>query len=110
MTFKLHQQPISGEAFTRCSQIVIDNRLGVAPTVTFHQERVIGLGDGTSTKAPMQPVVMAFDPTAAIPIIDPETGEDTGATMTQAEVYAAVYSAYLAAVAPPATSDEEMPQ
>jgi hypothetical protein len=106
MTFKLHQQPISGESFTRCPQIVVDNRLGTAPTVTFHQERVIGLADGATTKAPMQPVVMAFDPTAEIPIINPETGEHTGQTMTQAEVYAAVYSAYLATVAPPDAPDE----
>lgn len=106
MTFKLHQQPISGESFTRCPQIIIDNRLGTAPSVTFHQERVIGLADGGATKAPMQPVVMPFDPTAVIPIIDPETGEDTGRTMTQAEVYAAVYSAYLATVAPPDNPDE----
>lgn len=101
MSFKLHQQPVSGDSFTRCSQVVVDNRMGAAPTVTFHQERVIGIDGGASAKSPLPPLVMAFDPTAVIPIIDPETGEETGQEMTQAEIYAAVYSAYLITANPP---------
>ncbi len=37
-----------------------------------------------------------FDPAKQVAIIDPSTGAPTGATMTFADIYVAVYSAYLA--------------
>lgn len=101
MSYKLDQTPISGESFTRCPQVIIDNRLGAMPVVTFHQERVVGTSDGQVMKMPMQPLPMTFDPAAVIPIIDPATGQDTGQTITQGEVYALVYSAYFATANPP---------
>ncbi|WP_296763682.1 hypothetical protein [Sediminimonas sp.] len=101
MSYKLNQTPIAGESFTRCPQVIIDNQLGKTPRVTFHQETIIGTDGGQVMHMPASPLPLAFDPAAVIPIIDPETGADTGQTTTQGEIYALVYSAYLATANPP---------
>jgi hypothetical protein len=101
MSYKHNLQPMTGESFVRCNQIVVDNRLNKTLAITFSQETIVGGPDGAVLHIPMSPVPMAFDPAATIPIINPETGEDTGQTATQAEVYALIYSAYLATVTAP---------
>lgn len=106
MSFRLHQGAISGEAYTRCQQVVIDNPLGGAPAVTFHQERII-TADGQPIRRPVASAMLAFDASAEIAVINPETGAATGETVTQGELYALVYSAYIAAVSPPADAGEE---
>lgn len=110
MVFKLNQQPVAGESFVRCRQVIIDNHLGKLPKLEFHQETVIVSEGGRVAHMPMPPLSTTFDPAAEIPVINPETGEATGEIVTQAHVYGLVYSAYLMAATPPATNDEEMPQ
>lgn len=108
MGYKLHHQPIAGGSYRRCHQIIIDNPLGRAPAITFGQETVIGTGGGEVLHVPMTPVLLAFEPASEIPVIDPQNGQPTGATITQAEVYAMVYSAWIAAtegVAAPAPEE-----
>lgn len=100
MSFKLHQQPVAGESYIRCPQVVIDNRVGKSPTVTFHREQVVGMDDGAVARRPLAPNVLAFDPQASVPVIDPETGEPTGATITQGELYALVFSVFVDAETP----------
>ena len=107
MTYKLNRSPVVGESYTRCNQVIIDNRLGRAPEITFGQETVIGTGTGDALHVPMAPIGLAFDPAARIAVIDPDTGEPTGAMVTQAEVYALVYSAYIAAATPAPGPTEE---
>jgi hypothetical protein len=106
MSFKLHQKPITGERFVRCSQVVIDNRFGHLPRVTFHRETVLGLEGGAAMRRPMSPRELAFDPAAAVPVINPETGEQTGQTVTQAELYALVFSVFVAGETAP--TDDQM--
>jgi len=97
MSYKLHQQPLAGESYVRCQQVIIDNRLGRAPSVTFQRQRVIGADGGAVAQQPLAPRPMAFDPAASVPLIDPETGAETGETITHAEIYAVIYSAFIAA-------------
>lgn len=105
MSYKLNQTPVAGESFIRCPQVVIDNRLGVTPTVTFHRERIVGLEGADPIRQPMSPRPLPFDPAASVPVLNPETGEPTGATITQGELYALVYSVFVAAET--VTIDEE---
>lgn len=105
MSHKLHQQPLAGESYVRCQQVVIDNRLGRAPSVTFHRQRVIGTDGGAVAQQPLAPRPLAFDPAAEVPLIDPETGAEIGQTITHAEIYTAIYSAFVAAET--ATPDTE---
>lgn len=97
MSYKLNQTPVAGESFIRCQQVVIDNRLGAAPTVTFHRERIVGIEGAEPIRQPMSPRPLPFDPAASVPVLNPETGEPTGATITQGELYALVYSVFVAA-------------
>lgn len=106
MSFKLNLQSVDGEAYTRCHQIVIDNRLDEPPAITFAQEQIVTAG-GRALHIPQPPVGMAFDAQAVIPILDPETGADTGTSVTQAEAYALLYSAYVAAATASAPENEE---
>lgn len=100
MSFKLNSTSVAGESYRRCNQVVIDNPLGGAPAVTFGQEAIIGTGSGQVAHIPLQPIQMAFDPSGTIAIINPQTGDPTGETSTFGEIYALIYSAYLAAAAP----------
>ncbi|MEN6306075.1 MAG: hypothetical protein ABFD96_25340 [Armatimonadia bacterium] len=109
MSYKLNQTPVAGESYQRCFQVVIDNPLVGSPTVMFSQETIVGTDAATVLRIPTQPLAMPFDPAAEIAVINPETGEPTGATVTQAEVYALIFSAYIAAANPPPAILEEQP-
>lgn len=67
----------------------------------FSQETIVGTDAGSVLRIPTQPLAMPFDPAASIAVINPETGEPTGDVVTQADVYAIIFSAYLAAANPP---------
>lgn len=102
MTYKLNAQPVAGESYVRCNQVIIENPLSAMPTILFSRERVIGIDSGETIRQPLQPLPLAFDLQAEIPLVDMETGEPTGQVIRQAEVYAAIYAAFLAAERPPA--------
>ena len=106
MSFKLQIQQVEGESYVRSYQVVVDNRLDGEPRITFMQEKVVTTGD-QNLHVPLPPAVLAFDPAGVIPLLDPETGEDTGQSMTQAEAYALLYSAYAAALNPAPSEEEE---
>lgn len=106
MTYKLDQKPITGESYIRCPQVVIDNRLGAAPRVTFDRESVLGVEGGAVMRQPMSPRVMTFDPSVEVPVLNPETGEPTGQTITHGEIYALIYSAFVAAETAPSHNEE----
>lgn len=105
MSFKLHQEPVAGESYVRCPQVIIDNRLGKTPVVTFHREQVVGLDGGNVQRYPLAPRPLPFDPTASVDVIDPETGNPTGATITQGELYAMIFSIFVAAETAPAEEE-----
>lgn len=106
MTYKLDQKPVAGESYIRCPQVVIDNRLGHTPTISFHRERIIGLADGATITQPMSPREVTFSPAALVAVFDPATGEPTGETVTQGTLYALIYSVFIAAETPLAETEE----
>ncbi len=105
MSFKLQQQAVAGESYVRCHQVIVDNTLDAAPRITFAQERIVEAG-GQVVHMPVPPAVLDFDPAGVIPLIDPETGAATGQSVTQAEAYALLYSAYAAALTPTPHEEE----
>lgn len=106
MSYELDQKPVAGQSYIRCPQVVVDNRLGHTPTVTFHRERVVGLSDGSTITQPMSPRSLQFDPASAVPVLNPETGEATGDTISQGALYALIYSVFVAAETAPANEPE----
>lgn len=107
MSYKLHHKPLAGESYMRCYQIVIDNRLGQPPEVVYSQERVIADQGGAVSRHPAGTLRHRYDPAATIPVINPETGEPTGESVTQQQLMALVYSAYITAAT--ATPENEEP-
>lgn len=106
MTFKLDYRPVAGESYRRCNQVIIDNPYDGAPSITFAQETILGAGSAVM-HLPMSGIRVVFDLVATIPVINPETGQPTGQTITHAALYAMIYSAFIAAIAPIA---EETPE
>ena len=88
---------VTGQVWQRCSQIVIDNHRHAVPTVRFEEERVVALDTGDELRKPAAGITQDFDPALAVPLRNPVTGELTGDSITYAEVYAILYSAYIAA-------------
>lgn len=95
-----HQSTVSGERWQRCNHIEINNPSGDTPSIRFDEETPIGLADGTSVGLPAGNITRAFnDPTAAIPLRDPTTGDAVGAKITHGEIYAILWSLYMALAA-----------
>lgn len=90
-----HESTLSGQAWQRCQQIVIDNSRGAVPTVRFDEERVLALDDGSEIRRPLGSLTLDYEPGRVIPLRDPLSGETTGASLSMGEVYRVLYSAYL---------------
>ena len=102
------ERQTTGVEWTRCFQVVVDNRSGVAPRATFFEQRVLQPDSGPVRASAVGQVEMQYDPAAVIALRDPATGEETGETITGADLYQVIYSAYLhAALARDAAGAEE---
>ena len=90
------QEQIAGESYVRANAVLLENPKNGAPRIVFTEERWYDLGNGIAAAAPVGQLAVPFEPSARIDILDPDTGAATGITMTQAQVYAAIYSVYIA--------------
>lgn len=95
MTANYRETTTTGTTWTRCTRVVVNNDLNEQPYVLFFEQQVFNVG-GSMVKD-LGVLRQNFDPEAVIPLINPQTGGATGATITQAEAYAVLYSAYLQA-------------
>ena len=92
-----NETTVTGQAWQRCHQVVIENPRTGQQVVRFDEERVLAMGGGTEIKAQLGSLPVVFDPAKEIPLRNPMTGELTGQTTTYGAAYALLYSAYLAA-------------
>ena len=90
------ESQITGSEYTRCNQVVISNPLGETPQIQFHESRVVKMADRhlTETQGVLQ---IAFDADKEVPLLNPETLEPTGQSMTMQQMYVALFSAYIQA-------------
>ncbi len=97
MPANYNETAVSGQRWTRCAVVTIVNPFNGVPTIRFDEEQVLSMGDGeTMIRSGTGMLHIEFDPAETIQLVDPTTGADiTGAVMTMAEVYTAIYSAYL---------------
>lgn len=79
----------------RAHQIIINNQRGNQPSIIFHEEDVVTLGDKTFSAPGMSAVMGLFDPAEVVPLINPLTGESLGATATHQDLYVLLYSVYI---------------
>jgi Cu2+-containing amine oxidase len=85
---------VTGQSWQRCSQLVIDNNLNKTPVIRFEEQRVVSL-DNSKIVTQLGNFSTDYDPQKIITIFDPETNELTGETITYAQVYKLLYSAYI---------------
>lgn len=89
---------VSGESWLRSKRIIIDNALDQWPTLKFVEERVLNVNTAEKFKRDEGVLnVQSSNETMAeiIPILDPTSGTDTGKTVSFAEAYAILKSAYI---------------
>ena len=88
----------SGTSWTRANRVMILNPLesDIPKQISFFEETVAIIGD-TTIKSESGYAVAYYSPDKPIDLLNPQTGESTGKTITQAEVYQAIYSMYIAA-------------
>jgi hypothetical protein len=92
-----NETTVTGQAWQRCHQVVIENPRAGQQVVRFEEERVLSMDGGAEIKTPAGGMSVVFDPAKEIPLRNPMTGELTGQTTTYGAAYALLYSAYLAA-------------
>ena len=88
-------QEITGTAWQRCYKVTVLNNRNSTPTITFDEQKVYLMPD-REVVLNVDSCSATFDPEGEIDVLNPETGESTGLKMTQAQLYAAVYSLYIA--------------
>lgn len=89
---------VAGTEWTRCGIVQIVNPYQRNPAIQFVEERVLHMGDGRDPVfTPDGTISVSFDPAKTIPLLNPETGAPTGASVTYGEAYAILFSAYIAA-------------
>lgn len=96
MSTNYNESSVSGTKWTRCHRMTFDNPLGGTPRVRFEEEEAFTVGAQTTSTPKLEMFVKPYDAAATIPLLNPETGIATGDTMTQAELYAVLYSLYIA--------------
>lgn len=97
------QTAVAGTSWIRCSAIHISNPLEdsenanistLGPSAVFTEQKVIAM-EGTDITIPAGTCSKTFNPMETITIVNPETGQPTGNTITHAELYVILYSLYL---------------
>ena len=87
----------SGTSYTRAHTVIINNDLHFK-NIEFQEERVFVLDDGETLNQRQGHLDCEFTAETAattFPVINPETGTDTGATASYGEVYALLFSVYM---------------
>jgi hypothetical protein len=88
----------SGEisSWHRARQIVCDNPVNGAPSITVSEHQAVMLPDGTVIEKSLGNLSYAMtDPSIEIPLINPDTFEPTATTMTAGQIWLAMASVYL---------------
>lgn len=94
MSANLNETTAPGKTWTRCTSITIANQVSGTPSVMFVEATVAEVGS-LKLEQLSGSFSAEFSPSSAIPMRDPETGELTGESVTQAHLYDVLYSLYM---------------
>lgn len=87
---------LAGTSYVRSNSVQINNGID-SKGITFQETEVINLDNGDTMSKSAGSVSEAFTADNALTefsLINPETGADTGSTMTYQDLYVAIYSLY----------------
>ena len=85
----------TGTVYTRCYQVSIDNGLNKNPIVSMHEEEVFTIGTNTITR-PGRFLQKSYNASEVIELVNPETGEPIGQSVSHQELFVMMYSLWLA--------------
>ena len=98
MASTFNQKTVNGESWTRAKRLVFENPLSGTMMLRFMEEEAIVIGEKV-IREPAGSIDLEFkaaeDFMGMIDIMDPETGELTGSSISYQELYAIMYSAYI---------------
>lgn len=86
---------ITGTTWKRAKSLNIQNPINGVPSISFMEEDAVNIGDRTIVGGETFGLSASFDAASTFALVDPATGEPTGAVMTQGELEAALHSLYL---------------
>lgn len=90
------ESQIAGKKWRRCAAIEISNPPARGtPLVTFRESDVV-LIDGKYNTLGTDSIVASYDPTAVIDLVDPESLQPLGKTVSEQEIYLILFSKYIA--------------
>lgn len=93
---KYKEEQLSGSRWVRPNQIHISNSYGGTPQITFHEELITEMSDGTTVNGNYSTLTENFsDPTKTFDLIDSTTGAVIRVATYQ-EVYDILRSLYVA--------------
>lgn len=86
---------LSGQRWTRCARVQIENPLDGPPVALFIEEEALRVGvDEVVTRLSGSCALEASDPDLPIPLRDTTTWEPTGASISLGDLQQAIASAY----------------
>ena len=88
---------VTGTAYVRANQIIVANPLEGVKAISYMEEQVINLSDGEQifrSAGGFQEPFTAENVGTEFPLLNPQTGEQLGPTMTFQGLYVALYSLY----------------
>lgn len=88
------ERTIIRKTWRRTHRVEINNPYLGQPTIRFDEEDIEDTG-GVLRSTPAEGVFCDFDPKALIPLVDPDTLEPTGDTISMAGCYLAILSLYM---------------
>lgn len=92
-----NESNISGTKWRRARSVVIDNTYGRPPIIAFSEEDIVSFDNSTMAQGmppEVPPLRVLFNPSSIIDLIDPDTGNPLGTTITHMELYTALNSLY----------------
>lgn len=88
------EEQIINSKYQRACKIVIDNQLDKIPQVTFIEEEITILSDGSKTHKLVDTIKLDFDPNEMVTMIDMETNLPTETVYPTSLAQWIIYSLY----------------
>lgn len=85
---------VAGDVYTRCKSVVLSNPKGAVPTLSFIEELWYNI-PGNEMGKDSGAIMTQFDPSAVIPLRNPQTDQLLGTSVTHADLHVILYSLYI---------------
>lgn len=89
------ESAVTGVRYRRPRSILLYNPPDGSPRIQYDEEVLTETDDGKKMKEGIGPLSVEYDGQKEIPLVNPQTDEPTGQTVTWRQIYVALYSAYL---------------